>query len=180
MIRRVKRQRRVLSSVVALTLRGKIYKRHFRGSIGAAQVVRALHHVRRWVGTGFILIWDRLSAHRAQPVKDYLQEHPEIHVEWLPPYAPEINPEEFCHGTVKQHLRNSTWDTVEAMQRHVDRQFARLRHRPDIAILHELRALFDFSMLSCVWYGTPFLGAYLCLRILLLRRLSPAIPMHGN
>ena len=76
-IRRVKRQRRVLSSVVALTLRGKIYKRHFRGSIGAAQVVRALHHVRRWVGTGFILIWDRLSAHRAQPVKDYLQEHPE-------------------------------------------------------------------------------------------------------
>ena len=49
-----------------------------------------------------------------------------------------------------------------------------------IAILNELRALFDFSMLSCVWYGTPFLGAYLCLRILLLRRLSPAIPMHGN
>ena len=49
-----------------------------------------------------------------------------------------------------------------------------------IAILNELRALFDFSMLSCVWYGPPFLGAYLCLRILLLRRLSPAIPMHGN
>ena len=51
---------------------------------------------------------------------------------------------------------------------------------PHIAILNELRALFDFSMLSCVWYGPPFLGAYLCLRILLLRRLSPAIPMHGN
>ncbi len=49
-----------------------------------------------------------------------------------------------------------------------------------IAILNELRALFNFSMLSCVWYGPPFLGAYLCLRILLLRRLSPAIPMHGN
>ena len=51
---------------------------------------------------------------------------------------------------------------------------------PDIAILNELRASFNFSMLSCVWYGPPFLGAYLCLRILLLRRLSPAIPMHGN
>ena len=133
-IRRVKRQRRVLSSVVALTLRGKIYKRHFRGAIRAAQIVVALQHVRRLMGTGFILIWDRLSAHRAQPVRDYLQVHPEIRVEWLPPYAPDINPEEFCHGTVKQHLRNMTCDSVEAMQQHVDQQFARLRHRRDMIL----------------------------------------------
>ena len=93
-IRRVKRQRRVLSSVVALTLRGKIYKRHFHGSIHAAQVVVALQQVRRLMGAGFILIWDRLSAHRAKPVQDYLQAHPEIRVEWLPPYAPDMNPEE--------------------------------------------------------------------------------------
>ena len=133
-IRRVKRQRRVLSSVVALTLRGKIYKRHFHGSIHAAQVVVALQQVRRLMGAGFILIWDRLAAHRSKPVRDYLAAHPEIRVEWLPPYAPDINPEEFCHGTVKQHLRNMTCDTVEAMQQHVDRQFARLRHRRDMIL----------------------------------------------
>ena len=60
--------------------------------------------------------------------------HPEIRVEWLPPYAPDINPEEFCHGTVKQHLRNITCDTVETMQQHIDRQFARLRQRRDMIL----------------------------------------------
>ena len=69
---------------------------------------------------------------------------------------------------------------VLALGREGGHAHARVVHADDIAILNELRALFDFSMLSCVWYGTPFLGAYLCLRILLLRRLSPAIPMHGN
>ena len=63
------------------------------------------------------------------------EEHPEILVEWLPPYAPEINPEEFCHGNVKQHLRNGTWETVSDIQPQIDRQFARLRHRRDM-ILH--------------------------------------------
>ena len=133
-IRRVNRQRRVLSSVVALTLRGKIYKRHFHGSMHAAQVVVALQQVRRLMGAGFILIGDRLAAHRSKPVRDYLAAHPEIRVEWLPPYAPDINPEEFCPGTVKQHLRNMTCDTVEAMQQHVDRPFARLRHRRDMIL----------------------------------------------
>ena len=133
-IRRVKRQRRGLSSVLARTLRGKIYKRHFRGSIHGAQVVVALQQVRRLMAAGFILIWDRLAAHRSKPVWDYLAAHPEIRVEWLPPYAPDINPEEFCHGTVKQHLRNMTCDTVEAMQQHVDRPFARLRHRRDMIL----------------------------------------------
>tara|TARA_B100001245_G_C22562704_1_gene280717 strand:+ start:124 stop:558 length:435 start_codon:yes stop_codon:yes gene_type:complete len=131
----VRRQRRELSSVVALTLTGKIYKRHFRGSIHGEEVVVALKHFRRHIGDGFILVWDRLSAHRAKLVRDYLEEHPEILVEWLPPYAPEINPEEFCHGNVKQHLRNGTWETVSDIQPQIDRQFARLRHRRDM-ILH--------------------------------------------
>jgi transposase len=37
----------------------------------------------------------------------YLAEHPAIHVEWLPPCAPDINPEEFCHGNVKTRMKNA-------------------------------------------------------------------------
>ena len=40
-------------------------------------------------------IWDRLNAHRATVVKEYLGAHPEIEVHWLPPYAPEMSTN-FC------------------------------------------------------------------------------------
>ena len=40
-----------------------------------------------------ILVGDRLNAHRSQEVKAYLAEHREIIVEWLPAYAPDLNPE---------------------------------------------------------------------------------------
>jgi hypothetical protein len=38
-------------------------------------------------------------------MKEYLALHPEIHVEFLPAYAPEVNPEEFCPGNVKRPSR---------------------------------------------------------------------------
>ena len=38
----------------------------------------------------------------------YLFAHPEIIVEPLPKYAPELNPEEYCHGPDTTHLANAT------------------------------------------------------------------------
>jgi hypothetical protein len=67
-------------------------------------------------------------------VQDYLAAHPEIQVEWFPPYAPELNPEEFCHGNVKQQMRNATPDTVAKIRQQADRGFARLRKRPDLLL----------------------------------------------
>lgn len=133
-IRRVKRYRREISTFVGLTLSGKIYKRQFRGSIKSPQVVAALKHLRRHIGGGFILIWDHLRAHRSKIVQAYLDEHPEIRVEWLPSYAPEVNPEEFCHLNVKQHLRNATPKKIDEVCPLINKQFARLRHRPDMIL----------------------------------------------
>lgn len=81
-----------------------------------------------------ILIWDRLQVHRSKPVKSFLAEHPEIDVEWLPAYAPELNPEEDCHGNIKQHMRNATPETEAEIRLQADRGFARLRRRPDLLL----------------------------------------------
>lgn len=132
-LRRVSK-RRELSTVVALTLTGKIYKRHFGHAIGGAEIVVALRHFQRHIPGPLILIWDRLSAQRAAVVKAYLTTHPEVEVAWLPPYAPDLNPEEGCHGNVKQHLRNATPANVSALRVQVDRGFARLRQRPDLIL----------------------------------------------
>lgn len=133
MLRR-KSGRRELSTAVGLSLRGRIYKRHFRRPINGDLIVVALEHIRRQVDGRFILIWDRAPIHRAQVVTDYLQAHRDIYEERLPPYAPELNPEEYCHGNVKERIRNSTPQSVAEIQAMVDRGFARLRRRPDLLL----------------------------------------------
>jgi transposase len=132
-LRRVS-QRRALSTVIGLTLSGRIYKRHFAHAICGDDMVITLRHFQRHVPGPLIIIWDRLNAHRAMVVKEYLGVHPEIEVHWLPPYAPDLNPEEGCHGNVKQHLRNALPCGVSDLRAGVDRGFARLRRRPDLIL----------------------------------------------
>ena len=67
-------------------------------------------------------------------MKEYLAKYPEIQVELLPAYAPELNPEEYCHGNVKHHLRNARPSIKQEIRGMLDRGFARLRRRPDLLL----------------------------------------------
>ena len=132
-LRRVSK-RRALSTVVGLTLSGRIYKRHFAHAISGEDIVATLHHFQRYLPGPLSIIWDRLNAHRAMVVKADVEAHPEIEVHWLPPYAPDLNPEEGCHGHVKQHLRNAVLTSVNDLREDVNRGVARLRRRPDLIL----------------------------------------------
>jgi transposase len=126
--------RRVLSTAVGLTISGRIYKRHFNQAITSEAVVETLKHLRRHTRGPLIVVWDRASIHRGKKVMAYLAEHPAIHVEWLPPCAPDINPEEFCHGNVKTRMKNAMPLNREEIRNMANNGFARLRHRPDLII----------------------------------------------
>jgi DDE superfamily endonuclease len=66
-----------------------------RGSIRSAQVVRFLNQLRRHRRRPVILLWDRLPAHRSRRVALALAQHRKwLRIEWLPCYAPELNPVE--------------------------------------------------------------------------------------
>lgn len=139
MLGRVEADRRGVSTAVGLTLSGKIYKRHFAGGMDSEDVVTALPHLRRHLPDGFILVWDRASIHKSKATRAFLANHPEIRVEVLPAYAPDLNPEEFCHGHVKQQFRNATPADTAEVRPMLDRGFARLRRRPDL-LLHFFHA----------------------------------------
>ena len=132
-------QRREVSSIVALVapLDGppRLHARHFRGTIHGAQVIVALRYFRRRIGRPLIVIWDRLSAHKSGEVTAFLAAHPDDYeIEWLPGYAPELNPEELCNGAVKRELLNAVPDSVDALLRQARRSFIRRGRRP--AVLH--------------------------------------------
>jgi transposase len=138
-LRRVTKDRRAVSTAVGLAISGKVYQRQYAGGLKSKQVVQALEHLRRYLPKGFVLVWDRGKIHRSAETNVYLGTHPEIVVEWLPPYAPELNPEEYCHGNVKKRLKNATPADAEEIRNLLNRGFARLRRRPDLLLgfIHE-------------------------------------------
>jgi transposase len=141
-------QRREVSGIVALVapLDGpaRLYARHFGGSIHGPQVITALRDSRRQIGQPLIVSWDRLNAHRAKVVQAFVAAHPDDYrLEWLPPYAPELNPEELCNGAVKRELLNALPASVAELHRQARRAFIRLGHRSTT-----LRGFFTHAGLS--------------------------------
>ena len=133
-LRRTARDRRVLSTAVALTMSGKIYKCHFEGSIKSEQVITSLQHLQYYLSGRIILIWDRARIHTGTATQKYLRNHREIHQEYLPAYAPELNPEEYCHGNVKRYLKNARPKNKKQMQTLLNLGFARFRRKPALLL----------------------------------------------
>lgn len=92
-------------------------------SYNSAALIRFLKLLRRcFRGKKLILIWDRLNAHKSRQMAGYLcsQRH-WLSVEWLPAYAPDLNPVETLWGNVKgQEIANlqvdETQDVVDGLR----------------------------------------------------------------
>lgn len=76
-------------------------------NINAATVAHYLRHLRRHVRGPCFLLWDRFPAHRARSVQSYLAETMAWHSEFLPAYAPELNPIENVWCYMKTHSRTN-------------------------------------------------------------------------
>src|SRR5205823_1170689 len=134
-LRRVS-QRREVSSIVALVAPvdgpPRLYARHFLGSIHGTQVKDVLKYFRRRIGQPLAVLWDHLPAHQAKLVQDFVAAHGEdYHLEWLPAYAPELNPEELCNGAVKHELLNAAPASAAELRHRVRQSLVRLGRQPD-------------------------------------------------
>ena len=73
------------------------------GSYNAPTLISFLRSLKRhFRRRRVILLWDGLPAHRSPLMRAYLlSQRPWLRVEWLPAYAPELNPLEPLWGNVK-------------------------------------------------------------------------------
>ena len=79
------------------------FRLHPDKNITGPEVVLFLRHLLRQLRHPIVLIWDRLLAHRGNPVKNLLRTKPPLHAEFLPPYAPELNPVENLWSYLKMN-----------------------------------------------------------------------------
>jgi transposase len=78
--------------------------RLFAGSIRSPQVVEFLKALSSTIGRKLLIIWDRLQAHRSKLVRQYVEQlNGDVALEYLPAYAPELNPVECIWGYLKSH-----------------------------------------------------------------------------
>jgi putative transposase len=102
-------------------------------NIRGAQVLHFLRHLRRHNPGPLLLLWDRGKSHRHQEVRAYLLHHRQWHVECLPPYAPELNPQEQVWSYLKFGcLANFAPDNVKQITREVRRHSRRAAHDPQL------------------------------------------------
>jgi transposase len=63
---------------------------------------------------GDIVIMDNLSAHKSRRVRELIEARG-AHLEYLPPYSPDLNPIELCWSKVKTILRSAKAMTADAL-----------------------------------------------------------------
>ena len=97
-------QRRArLGLISALTNKGELRWMLLDGAVKAPALIRFMHHLVRDAGRKVFLILDNLPVHRARAVQDWLAgRRTEIEVFHLPPYSPELNPDEGLNADLKQ------------------------------------------------------------------------------
>jgi transposase len=131
-----------LSAISAVTPQGALSMQVYDEAITGVQVVRFLRQLaRRWPGSSFLLFWDAAPIHRGRVVQQFLATAPpgQFHVEWLPGYAPDLNPDEGVWNKLKEdELANVSCMDLAELRAELGAATQRLQRQPEL-----IRAFFQ-------------------------------------
>lgn len=100
-------------------------------SYNTDSLIEFLKQLKRFVrGQKVILIWDHLPAHRSNQMKEFLSRQLDwLRVEWLPGYAPDLNPSEGVWNNIKaREMANLCPDCIEQATESFRRGLRRVSH----------------------------------------------------
>jgi transposase len=133
-------QRQKVSAISAVTARGGFWSQVYTGMLSAARFVGFLKEFRRGGRGKVFLVVDGHPSHHAKIVRQYVQQtRGELELHFLPPYAPDLNPDEFVwqyaktNGTAKRPLRQG-----ESLKSRVIADLAAIKKSPSL-----IRAFFS-------------------------------------
>jgi hypothetical protein len=109
------RHHRKVSAIAALLVspgRQRVrlcFRLHPDTNLRAGELIAFLRQLLGHVRGPVVLIWDRWRPHRARLLEAFVARCPRLHVEFLPPYAPELNAVEYLWAWLKANaLANQT------------------------------------------------------------------------
>jgi transposase len=136
-ILQVKRTHEHLSVVGAITAQGQLVFQMQTRSYTSDDVVRFLRLLLRKLPGKLLVIWDGAPIHRSQTIKDFLARGAakRIHLERLPGYAPDLNPQEGIWNLLKRReLKNVCCHDLTELTQELTWAKGRLRHRQEVIL----------------------------------------------
>jgi transposase len=136
-----------LSAIGGITPQGRIFMQMQERAYCAEDVVAFLRLLLRKIPGKLLVIWDGASIHRAKVIKEFLAAGAarRLHLERLPGYAPDLNPQEGVWNLLKRReMKNLCCQHLSEVRQALVRAKERLRHRRTIlqsCFLHALGAL---------------------------------------
>jgi transposase len=131
----VLRGRDQLSVISGITAQGwlhaRVQDRPFRG----VDAARFLQQLTTHISVRLLVIWDGSPIHRCQAIKAFLASPAGqgVHLEQLPAYAPELNPDEGVWNYLKRvELKNVICQHLGQLSYELGKAIKRLRQKPHI------------------------------------------------
>jgi transposase len=124
-----------LAVISGVTPDGRLFLQIYEDALTGVEVVRFLKHLEACLQGPLIVIWDGAPIHRNRVVQAFLAagHAARIHLEQLPGYAPELNPNEGVWDSLKlKELANLACEDLVALHHELRAAARRLRRRPEI------------------------------------------------
>lgn len=134
-----------LSVMSGITMDGRLYTMIRQEALDSLDTVVFLNHLLPHVSAKLVVVWDGSPIHTGQ-VRTYLADGGarQIHVEQLPPYAPDLNPDEgLWHQLKHGELRHLCCRNLTPLRNELGLAIRRVRRKP-----HLLTACFAGAGLS--------------------------------
>jgi transposase len=122
-----------LSVMAGMTTTGRVYTLARQESLNGMHSIEFLMHLLCVAAARVLVIWDGSPIHRRAEVKEFVaQSDGAIRVEFLPAYAPDLNPwdEGGWHHLKDVEMRNLVCRDVEQLHQEFHLAIGRLRHKP--------------------------------------------------
>lgn len=109
-----------------------MYIQIHKTSIGSEGVVQFLKHTLKHIQGKITVVWDGSPIHKSIAVKKFLSEESEgrLHLELLPPYAPDLNPAEGIWQYLKcVLLKNRCFQNLDQLENALRKAIRMFRSR---------------------------------------------------
>ena len=121
-----------MSVMSGITMAGRLYTRVREAAFTSADAVAFLRHLLRQIGGRLMVIWDGAPIHHGE-VRTFLTQGGagQVHLEPLPPYAPDLNPDEGVWHLLKDvEMRNLCCSDLTHLRQELHLAIMRLRAKP--------------------------------------------------
>lgn len=108
-----------INMLSAISNRGKLRFMIYKDTMNSGKIIDFMGRLIRDTKKKVFFVLDNLPAHHSKKVKAWLEKHKDkIEVFYLPPYAPEYNPDELLNSDLKRNAGNRPMPRSEADLEH--------------------------------------------------------------